>query len=120
MKTLVNVGRRRCMISLDHPEFHRRSWGFTRQLVCTNELNPKNGRVGRLEQRKACAGVLSLLAGASKSGFPDSIAAVPDVVRLVRAGLLMLVDEVLSVVEPPPKNGSVRVEKNGVKTRKVE
>ena len=124
MKTLVNVGRRRCVITLDHPEFHRRVWGFARQLVCTHELNPRNGAVGRLERHRPAKGSLTLLGGEARENFPDAIAAVPDVVRLQRAGQLKVLDVEDTVVAspaPPPmvKNG-VAKPKNGDKPRKVE
>lgn len=123
MKTLVNVGRRRCVITLDHPEFHRRVWGFARQLVCTHELNPRNGAVGRLERRRPAKGSLTLLGGEIRENLPDAIAAVPDVVRLQRAGILRVLDAEAPVASPAPpplvKNGVVKP-KNGDKPRKVE
>jgi len=121
MKTLVNVGRRRCVITLDHPEFHRRVWGFARQFVCTHEMNPRTGAVGRAERLRPAKGTLMILGGEKIEHLPDAIAAVPDVARLQRLGILRVINEDVDGVPlpmPPPgiKNG---VKKNGDKPRKV-
>lgn len=88
--TIVNVSKRRRLVSLDHPAFYRKRWGFRRQVVRTFEHNPRTGAKGVRENRKPIAGVLTLRAGEKLVGLPDEIAAVPAVKRLKARGDLVL------------------------------
>lgn len=100
--TIVNVSKRRRLISLDHPAFYRKRWGFRRQLVRTYEHNPRTGAKGVREIRKPIAGVITLLAGEKRVDLPDEIAAVPAVKRLKAQGDILVrltTDEELAELE---------------------
>lgn len=95
--TIINVSKRRKIISLDHPAFYSGRYGFRRRVIRTSDLNPKTGVRGVLEQRKGTPGTLTLLAGQRLEGLPDAIVGVPDVKRLRAAGDIRL------EVAPDPK-----------------
>jgi len=96
--TIENVSRRRQIISLDHPAFWHKRFGYRRVVVRASDHNPRTGSRGMRETRKGCAGVITLLRGESVTGLPDAIAAVPDVRRLRAAGAVKL-----TVETAPPK-----------------
>lgn len=99
--TIINVSKRRRIISLDHPAFYSRRYGFRRRVIRTSDHNPKTGVRGVLEQRKGTPGTLTLLVGQRLEGLPDAIAGVPDVKRLRAAGFIRL--EVVADAKPEKK-----------------
>lgn len=91
-KTMINRSRRRLVFQLAHPAFMKKRWGYQLMTVRTHDHNPRTGAVGIREQRKGLGGSLSLCAGEKLVDLPDAIAAVPDVARAVKLGLVQLRD----------------------------
>lgn len=109
--SLKNTSRRRILISLTSPEFHRKRWGFKRIQVNTFEHDRTTGARGILERRKSCPGVLTLYAGETIEGLPFEILRVHDVQKFVALGVLRVEAQAEPESASKPSSGKKKVSK---------
>jgi len=89
MVTLINKTRKMRTFNLDHPFFRSKKWGAKRLNVIVVEEHKDGSRYPR-EVRRNIVGSLTLLAGEERTGLPPQIAAVPEIRKAIRKGLIVV------------------------------